>query len=205
MGLTLWLVPNETEAQKLEAIMAIRPQAGTLINTSEASYPRFDPHVTLAALPRDPEPTLEGIQLALPVLSAPLNVVFDSIEIGDHYFRSVYAAVRPSPDLLALHGHIHQHLNISSPRTPKFPHLSLCYITDDHAATGERTRYYDALSTRTRTVDDRVRIDCSRDKPAEEAQDWLAGLQMVEIWVVRCDGPVETWVIEKKIPLQIES
>ncbi|KAJ7074160.1 RNA ligase/cyclic nucleotide phosphodiesterase [Mycena amicta] len=170
--------------------MGVRPEAAT----TDKSYPHFIPHITLAALPNDPEPTLEQIQAAIPALPRSLDVSFDRVEVGDHYFRSVYLVVQPTPDLIALHQHVHKALGITNPRTPKFPHLSLCYISDNDAAAGERTRYYDAISERIRHVGDGISLNT-------EGEDWLSLLSSLAICIARCDGPVDTWTVEKRIPI----
>ncbi|KAF7322463.1 Cyclic phosphodiesterase [Mycena chlorophos] len=182
--------------------MAVRPEPPNVVGSS-TSYPAFYPHITLASLPSDPEPTLQQIHAAIPPLSQPLDVSFHQVEVGDHYFRSVYIAIQPTADLLALHQHVHHELGIANPRTPKFPHLSLAYITDEDAAAGERARYYDALAKNSKIVStgDGVSLNCGLNGQDE----WLQVLKSLEIWVTRCEGPVETWTVESKIPLKVRT
>ncbi|KAF7311446.1 Cyclic phosphodiesterase [Mycena kentingensis (nom. inval.)] len=199
MGLSLWLVPGETDAQNIQKIMDIRPNPAS--STNQASYPRFHPHITLSTLPTDPEPTAEQIEAAIPAFSRPLSVTIDHVEgNGDHYFRSVYLAIQPSADLVSLHERLHLALSIAHPRTPKFPHMSLVYITDEDAAKGERTKYFDAIASRIRATGGAVSLNCG----TQEEENRVSDLTLRQVWVARCEGPVETWVVEKKIPLRVD-
>lgn len=164
--------------------MDIRPKSSQ--SRSPASYPRFEPHITLASgLPASLSPA--AILAAVPPRprGAALPVRFESLEAGDTYFRSVFLAVHPAPALLALRDHIHGALRARPgvhPASPRFPHMSLCYIDDAEA--GERRAAVDALVGSGRAV---VRAG------EGVAVDGLSGYDGAEIWVVRCEGPVEQW------------
>ncbi|KAJ7438496.1 2',3'-cyclic-nucleotide 3'-phosphodiesterase [Mycena latifolia] len=199
MGLTLWLVPSPSDSARLKKIMDARP-ASQLQSISDASYPSFQPHITLAALP-DPAPSPAAILAAIPDALPALSITFDAVEVGDHFFRSVYLAIRPTPALLDLHDHVHAVLGIP-PKTPKYPHISLCYITDEDAAAGERARYFQALESAGRIrADDGGSVSLNCGEPGGE-EDWISGFDSPEIWVARCEGPVETWTVEEKIALR---
>ncbi|KAF9030681.1 hypothetical protein BDZ89DRAFT_1064462, partial [Hymenopellis radicata] len=114
-----------------------------------ASYPSFEPHITLLSLPADSTISLPELRASIP------------LNIGDHFFRSVYIAVKQLP----------------KPRTPLFPHISLCYITDEDAALGERTSFYNALK------------DAGRMKPTQDNADWVSTFQASEVWIAECNGP----------------
>ncbi|KAJ6597227.1 2',3'-cyclic-nucleotide 3'-phosphodiesterase [Mycena vulgaris] len=167
-------------------------------STSEASYPKFQPHITLAALP-DAAPSLAEILASIPAAQRALPIEFDAVEVGDHFFRSVYLAVHTTPALLDLHHHVHDALRIL-PKTPKFPHISLCYINDADAAAGERTRYFQALESAGKIRADGGSVSLNCGEPGVD--DWLSSFDSPEIWIARCDGPVETWTVEKKIALR---
>ncbi|KAJ7172185.1 hypothetical protein C8R46DRAFT_1085049 [Mycena filopes] len=122
--------------------MQIRP-ASSPSPLAETSYPAFTPHITLASLPH-PEPSLATILSAIPDTQHALPITFDAVAVGDHFFRSVFLAVRPTAALRDLHQHVHAKLGIPE-KTPKYPHISLCYINDEDAAAGERMRYFEAL------------------------------------------------------------
>jgi 2',3'-cyclic-nucleotide 3'-phosphodiesterase len=196
----LWIVPNSIDAQRLENIM----NAGHLSSRTNSSlsqgglesyesYPRFHPHITLASLPLSVENNLTDIEASIASsLKAPLTVKFSSVEFGSHYYRSVYIAIEPTSEIMNLHEHIHKALQ-AVPRTPSFPHLSLCYINDKDAAIGKREAFYRNLKD-----GGKMRagggLDCGL---AEE--DWMDCFEANEIWVVQCEGPVNEWAILRKL------
>ncbi|KAF7363729.1 Cyclic phosphodiesterase [Mycena sanguinolenta] len=190
-GLTLWLVPSPSDSERLKKIMTPRTKSDLI---SDASYPQFEPHITLASIP---DSSLDAIVSSIPTTQPALPIAFDAIEVGDHYFRSVYIAVHLSEALVELHRHVHEKLGITSPRTPKFPHVSLCYIADEDATAGERDRYFQQLQGSIRRNGTTVSLNCG--EPGEA--DWVSSFEAREIWVTRCKGPVETWIVVKKIPL----
>ncbi|KAJ6502219.1 2',3'-cyclic-nucleotide 3'-phosphodiesterase [Mycena sanguinolenta] len=190
-SLTLWLVPSASDSERLKKIMIPRTKPDSISN---ASYPQFEPHITLASIPNS---SLDAILSSIPASQPTLPIAFDAIEVRDHYFRSVYIPVHLSEALVELHRHVHDKLGITSPRTPKFPHISLCYISDEDAAAGERDRYFQQLQGSIHRDGTGVSLNCG--EPGEE--DWVSGFDAREIWVMRCKGPVETWTILQKIPL----
>ncbi|THU80124.1 LigT-like protein [Dendrothele bispora CBS 962.96] len=197
MGVTFWIVPSEQDRHKLRRIMDLRPSDSQ--KQSDNSYPRFNPHITLASLPSSSDISLEKLRNAVPQSQPALNITFQSVDVGEHFFRSVYIAILPSPELAALHKKVHEALDIE-PRTPSFPHISLCYISDEDAANGERLRYKQMLidSGRLRAnPDGTVSLNCGND----EREDWLSGFVAPEIWITTCDGPVEGWTVDDIIVL----
>ncbi|KAJ7905854.1 hypothetical protein B0H14DRAFT_2661898 [Mycena olivaceomarginata] len=172
MGLTLWLVPSAADSERLKKIMA--PPESYL--TSQTSYPKFEPHITLTSIP-EPSPSLDAIVSSIPDAQPALPVAFDTVQ---------------------LHRHVHEKLGIA-PKTPKYPHISLCYINDDDAASGERDKYFQALEKSGKIRKDGSNVSLNCGKPGEE--DWLSGFDSPEIWLARCEGPVETWTIVKKMVL----
>ncbi|KAJ6525756.1 2',3'-cyclic-nucleotide 3'-phosphodiesterase, partial [Mycena capillaripes] len=165
--------------------------------SSETSYPKFHPHITLASIP-DPAPSVATIVSSIPAAQSSLDIKFDAVEVGDHYFRSVYLKVQSTRALFDLHTHVHERLGILA-KTPKYPHLSLCYINDDDAAAGERTKYFQALEKGAKIDQNVTGVNLNCGGPGEE--DWLSEFYAPEIWIVRCEGPVETWTVEQKITL----
>ncbi|KAF8211868.1 RNA ligase/cyclic nucleotide phosphodiesterase [Mycena galopus ATCC 62051] len=180
MGLTLWLVPSATDSERLQKIMN-RP---TSRSTSETSYPTFEPHITLASIPGSIT-SLDTILASIPDTQPSLPISFDAIEVGDHYFRSVYVTAHLSPALVELHRYVHEKLGIS-PRTPKYPHISLVYINDDDAAAGERDKYFQELKTSGKIRQDGPSVSLNCGETGEE--DWLSGFSSPEIWLTRCEG-----------------
>lgn len=165
----------------------------------KASYPKFHPHITLASLPLSVENKLIDIEASiLTSKKAPLTVKLSSVEIGSHYFRSVYVVIEPTSEITDMHGRIHEALH-AVPHTPSFPHLSLCYIDDKDAAVGERAAFYKTLKDGRKIKaggEGGVALDCG---VAEE--DWMDCFEADEIWVVRCEGPVNEWAILQKFDI----
>ncbi|KAJ3760486.1 2',3'-cyclic-nucleotide 3'-phosphodiesterase [Lentinula raphanica] len=181
--------------------MSIKPTSAT----GSASFPKFHPHITLAALPPSSTLTLEQLQeITRSSLSNDLQIRFKSVNTGDHFFRSVYIAIEPTPALLSLHARVHSTLNVE-PRTPSFPHLSLCYITDEDNAAGEhRLRWKNKLEAlgilRSTATGDGIELNCSVDGASEL---WMSSFTAYEIWFVECVGPVETWKVLDKVRIPI--
>ncbi|KAF5380880.1 hypothetical protein D9615_004121 [Tricholomella constricta] len=196
MGISLWLVPSAKDARRLSTIMRARQDE---YPNFPFSYPTFDPHITLASCPSSSAPSLSMIRAAIPKFEHGLFVKFKSVEIGTHFFRSVYTTIAPLPALSALHEEVHAKLGIEA-RTPLFPHMSLCYIDDRDALLGERDKFLQELKDggKIKEADDGsgVSLNCG-----DLAGDWMDGFQATEIWVANCDGPVEGWKIVDKVPL----
>jgi 2',3'-cyclic-nucleotide 3'-phosphodiesterase len=209
-GLGIWLVPPPAATAALRQLMRVRPhfpsesalpnKPGSGTFHGSGSYPSFDPHITLA----DAIPSTVPLQTILSAITSaltdpsPLDAKFSRLERGDHYFRSVYLVVHPSPSLVAVHKHIHDALGCA-PATPKFPHLSLAYITDaDDADRGHRAALRDALLDVGLVIESESAVKVK----AAEGDEYFDGFQGGEIWVIDCSGPVETWkdkVLEKVV------
>ncbi|KAI5900473.1 LigT-like protein [Schizophyllum commune H4-8] len=193
MGVTIWIVPPKPIREALEKrIMTIRPPSKRPLNPS--TYPHFTPHITLAALGPNTSIPLERLRTAIPKDTPPTRATFASIEVGDHFFRSVYTAIKSTAELLELHKRVHDALDLP-PRTPKYPHVSLAYIVDEDAE--EREAYLQALKDEgvIREEGDRVGIQCGEDGG------WVDGFDVKEIWIAKCDGPVESWEILDRLTL----
>ncbi|KAG6334767.1 hypothetical protein ID866_4319 [Astraeus odoratus] len=191
MGVSFWLVPPPDQATLLRSIMPRRPEQGSL---AANSYPEFHPHITLATVG-------SGIDLPEDILEKltenhrPICVKFNSLTVSDHYFRSVLVTVQPTADLLALQDEIKKVLVLQqlSPTAPMFPHMSLSYIADEDAKSGERDRAAQLLRGTTVVLDSNqqtISLRCG--------EVCLSGFDGTEIWIVDCDGPVETWTVRGK-------
>lgn len=179
--------------------MTIRPDNTS--TTSSASYPKFHPHITLASLPLDFKDKLDTIEASIPKVIGPLQCSFTSVDIGSHYFRSVYVTIKLTPELDSLHEHVHQALAVQ-PRTPVFPHMSLCYIDDAEAA--ERLRFYEELKKAGKISyndeivgNEMISLNCG----AFGERELLNHFEAREIWAVQCEGPVESWEVLRKFSL----
>lgn len=152
---------------------------------SGESFPNFEPHLTLASLPLDIP--VSAIRAGVPQGQKQINISFRSLEIGIHYFRSVYIAAELSPELSTLHQHVHAALQID-PKTPAYPHISLCYVTDEDAEKGLRRQFAESLGVKEES--DGIALGVGG-----ESEDWITGLRADEIWITRCEGPVDTWEV----------
>ena len=190
----MWIVPNAADAQRLENIMNMGQLSSRMNSTlGQDSYPKFYPHITLASLPLSLKSNLTDIEASIATsLKAPLTVKFSSVEIGSHYFRSVYIAIEPESEIMNLHEIIHKALQAVI-RTPSFPHLSLCYIDDKDAAIGEREAFYKILKDG-RKIRAGGGLDCGLGE-----EDWMDCFEANEIWVVQCEGSVNEWAILRKL------
>ncbi|KAF9566361.1 LigT-like protein [Agrocybe pediades] len=199
MGLSLWIVPNENDAQKIESIMTIRQREPGL---AEGTYPKFYPHITLASLPlsMENENNLDKIDASIRNFEQPVQCSFASVDIGSHYFRSVYVSIKLDQGIKDLHRHVHESLGVE-PRTPSFPHMSLCYIADEDAGKGEKERFYEELKSSGRLVDGESG-SAGLNYGVGGKNGWVDSFRGHEVWTVRCEGPVEGWVVLKKTPLK---
>jgi len=161
---------------------------------SPTSYPYFEPHITLASVSSSSAPLLPDLCAVIRATGL-LSVEFESIEIGSHFFRSVYVAIKTTPALTALHEHLHTKLGLE-PHTPAFPHLSLCYIDDEDGQKGEREMFSKDLEStgKVERGHHRVRLHCGESG-------WMDGFSASEVWVVNCEGPVEGWTILDRVSL----
>ena len=160
---------------------------------SASSYPTFLPHITLASV-------RSGSELAEELLTKytknrrTVRANFRSLEVSDHYHRSVLIAVEPATELLALHEEITGTLSDLFPSAPMFPHMSLSYIADEDANKGERVRTAQAMKDTGVVIEDEGHQTLSL-KCGEAC---LSGFDGTEIWLVDCEGPVEQWVVRDK-------
>lgn len=171
---------------------------------SATSYPKFAPHITIASFPSSNNIPLSTIHTAVPALQGPILVEFESIVIGDHFFRSVYLAVKPTAALFALREHVHATLGLESRSAVAFPHIALCYIDEEDARNGEREKFLRELegAGRIKKEDGRVGVN---DGGGGGEGDGLWGFEAAEVWIADCDGPVSGWSVLAKIPLAKEA
>jgi len=193
MGTSLWLVPSKDDSEKLKAIMeSYHPTS----NISSSSFPKFQPHVTLTTVPSSPE-AQSALRSAVPRSQPSVPVHFKSVQVGYRYFTSVFISVHNIPALDELHSNIHRALQME-PKTPMFPHLSLCYVDDVDAE--ERTNYYEHLRN-SGILDENETEGGARLKYGDADSDWIDCYEGCEIWVAQCEGPVEDWKILERIRL----
>lgn len=187
--------------------MQHRPTAPT---RSPSSFATFHPHVTLATAS-----DAAALRAALPPNLPAIPVPFKSVEVGEKYFMSVYVAVH-SPDgspLETLRSHLRTALGDGV--VPPVPHISLYYIDDADKDT--RVSTLQDLCAHSRVIgvpiEERsvtadfagtVGLGCyASDEPPKERESpsILRQIESKEIWLVRCEGPVEGWEVLQKFPL----
>lgn len=219
----IWLVPSLEDRERLKTIMKPPPPSPPAANKlAKSSYPKIEPHVTLASVPasvsdeiRDILERLIATTRSVDGLVRGMRIKFASVEVGAHYFRSVYVAVEPTREIVGLHEVLHGLLRVE-PRTPSFPHFSLCYVADEDGE-GERRRFERGLRESGRVVD-YVRVEESEGEGEVERRRvklqvasggegdgegvvWVDGWTVAEIWLVECVGPVEEWRVLDTFPL----
>jgi hypothetical protein len=171
---------------------------------------------------------LLALREAIPLGQRAVHVRFARVLAGDHYFRSIYVAIAPSPELaqlrtaLALPGPAQGRGKNSKPvvavpgpdSPPAFPHLSLYYVADEEAHT--RARFLQELEredvVRHSADGLTVALRCAGGVGTGEGgggggggggegDGVLEGCICTQIWIVDCEGPVEGWKVLDKILL----
>ncbi|KAH9900876.1 hypothetical protein C8Q73DRAFT_637494 [Cubamyces lactineus] len=205
-GISLWLVPRPSQADKIAPIMRLKP---TTPLKSPSSFPAFHPHVTLASSPDG-----AAVRAAIPPNQGPIPVRFASLDVGEgKYFMSVFITVHTAgaqgAPLEAVRMHLRARLGDKG-AIPPVAHMSLYYI--DEADREERARMVERLRSELRVLESRgpdgesvIKLACvdegSEEGEGEKEPVILDGFDGEEIWVVRCDGPVSAWEVMEKIPL----
>ncbi len=208
-AISLWLVPSAPESALLQQFMNRHPKPG-----AEHSFPHFHPHVTLATLcppvasessSEQRDSTVLTLREAVPLGQRVVPVRFARVVAGDHYYRSVFVALAPSPELVHLRAAL---AAAGTPHPPAFPHLSLYYIADEEAHTRERLLQELERENVVRHAADgqEVVLDCggAGADTADSGMGYggaLAGFTGTQIWIVDCEGPVEGWKVLDKILL----
>ncbi|PIL29764.1 hypothetical protein GSI_07969 [Ganoderma sinense ZZ0214-1] len=192
MGISLWLVPNEEDAERIKLVMQYKPTSPT---KSPSSFPTFHPHVTLATT-SDPAILRAALPPNLPVIP----VQFKSAEVGEKYFMSVYVAVH-SPNgspLENLRSHLRAVLGDAAV-VPSVPHISLYYIDDADKDTRMSTlqdlhAHFRVIGkpggerSVTADLDGMVGLGCyagSEPSKAADSSYILRQIESKEIWLVR--------------------
>jgi 2'-5' RNA ligase len=115
---SLWLVPDGAVDDALQAVVERLAQ--------EHDGPSFPPHVTLLGGIVAEEPDVVERSRRLAAQTAPFTIHLDDIGVGETYFQSLFATVRPTPELLSVRRAAEQAFPESLP-AQYHPHLSLLY------------------------------------------------------------------------------
>lgn len=182
-GLSLWLIPSQP----------CKSQIQTIINdvADAERSPKFEPHMTVVSVEcPNAVPPLDACLSPILRNFERLRLGFKELFIGTDYFVSVAIALSPSGPLLEFRREIVEavtrELGVPVPEKPFFPHISLHY--GDIAA------------------EDRERIASHIRTKGVESGNW-AGLKIGgvvsnlpdELWVVKTEGPVESWEVLEMI------
>lgn len=231
-AISAWLVPWEPESAILQQLMARHPEpvaphsfphfhphvtlatvhvdppppppppndsetaASASSSTGTASHDAHD--AERAAL-------LLALREAVPFGQRSIRVRFARVLAGDHYHRSIYAAIAPSDELAQLRGAlagVRGQGRGGAP--PAFPHLSLYYVGEEEAHV--RARYLQELEREgvVRHSGDGLSaaLWCAgEDGVGRGGGAVLEGFTGTQIWIVDCEGPVEGWRVLDKILL----
>ncbi|KAG2126545.1 hypothetical protein DEU56DRAFT_718645, partial [Suillus clintonianus] len=158
------------------------------------SYPRFDPHITLATFSCPYRPAL--FQL-VPMSTKKIPVQFESMEVGNNFLSSLSIVVAKSKELMALHDRVVEHLEKTNKivaTNRSFPHMSLFYL--DESFKGERLQLSKQLreTGRVHEGDKTLTLNCTIDGAGREFGA-MKGFEGAEIWLVDCTDAVEDWKI----------
>ncbi|EJD05700.1 LigT-like protein [Fomitiporia mediterranea MF3/22] len=198
LGIALWIVPPEPAATQLKQLMRIPSSLDPL---PSCTLPSFEPHITLSSFPSSvPLELLRSVLGEIKQTNArPLRVEFTGFGTGDTFFRSVVIDVLVTPELQDVHDRVQRavRMNGYEVSSPRFPHISLFYIPDEFGA--ERKRIRDALW-------ETCGIQCGLDYPGrmiafKVSEGVFSGFDTFEVWIVRCEGPVEGWEVLEKVEL----
>ncbi|KAG1727071.1 cyclic phosphodiesterase-like protein-domain-containing protein [Suillus paluster] len=201
MRCSLWLVPSEREHDALSCLMNFRPRHHRSKTHSSRSYPRFDPHVTLATFESSYKPKI-SLFLSPTTISVP--VYFESMKVGNNYLSSLSIVVAKSRELMQLRDLVVEHLenNNMKDTSRSFPHMSLFYLDEkskgDRQELGKQLERSERVRERTGRRVIEAALDCTLDG-AEPEFDAMYGFEGSSIWLVDCTGGVEDWkVLEKQ-------
>lgn len=114
---SLWLAPDGADEDTLQAIIdRLAAQHGG---------PSFPPHLTLLSGIVTTETDVVERARRLAAQSAPVTLHLDGIGVDETYFQSLFAAVRPTPELVGLR--VAAREIFPEAPDPYRPHISLLY------------------------------------------------------------------------------
>ena len=193
-------MPAAAQMDVIKSGFPRRPPVDHLLSPS--SYPAILPHITLATIPFSDAGIPNVLLDSVPENQEPIRANFQSLAVGDHYFRSVFIDVQPTQELVGFQNQILTNLRRRGlePSAPRFPHMSLCYIADEDK--GDRDRTAQVL----REAGDISRTADTQSISLQCGDVSLPGFDGAEIWLACCEGPVETWEVdERKVKLTPKS
>ncbi|KAG8835366.1 hypothetical protein FRC17_003849 [Serendipita sp. 399] len=184
MGLSLWLIPSQP----------LKSQIQTIINevADAEKAPKFEPHMTVVTIPCPSAiPPLQSSLMPVLTRFENLRLTFKSLFVGTSYFVSVALLLQPTAALVEFQKDIvnalSQELGIDSPDRPFLPHISLYY---GDISPEDRERIASAIRARG-VLDNETDAGLSIGGVNSNLPD--------ELWVVKTEGPVESWEVIEMI------
>lgn len=160
------------------------------------SYPRFDPHITLATFWCPHRPYIFQF---LPTGAKTTPVEFESMKVGDDFLDSLSIVAKKSSELMQLRDRVMDHMkeNFMRASSPSFPHIPLFYL--DESYKGERSLLAKQLRETGRVHEKtggeaNFTLNCSVDGAGPHF-DAMKGFEGTEIWLVDITEGVEDWVV----------
>ncbi|KAG1884187.1 hypothetical protein F4604DRAFT_1511737, partial [Suillus subluteus] len=171
-----------------------RPPHGR--SSHSRSYPRFDPHITLATFWCPHRPSIFQF---VPTGAKTTPVQFESMKVGDDFLNSLTIVAAKSSELMGLRDSVMDHMkeNFMRASSPSFPHMSLFYL--DESFKGERSLLRKQLLETGRVHEKtggeaNFTLNCTVDG-AGPYFDAMKGFEGMEIWLVDITEGVEDWVV----------
>jgi len=174
--------------------------------SSEHTSPLFQPHITLHSLPSSTSISPDAILPPKSELPSSIPIKFNKVCTGKTFFQSVLIELQltEGDELDRLHRQVVDRnraaFEISSggsgdktilnPSLPYYPHISLFYGNPSMEVKEEIVKSLIARYVATLT---------GSDPPVAVAG--VTSFEVVSIWIVRTDGPVEIWEVLKKVAL----
>ncbi|GAA5889200.1 hypothetical protein JCM6882_000673 [Rhodosporidiobolus microsporus] len=213
LGIALWLCPaSESSSTALT----------TLISELSTKYltPSFPPHVTLLSSIPSTTPldevlsrlttALSAFRASHPSPSSSVSLPLAAPGTRGTYFQYVFAAVSPTPALLALRKAASDAFfpDLKGKGDDYFPHLSLVYGRDSADGMRSAARIILELVTGGEVQCLPVEGEAAQGEGKEEGEGgekWayrgVEEVGVVEVKVVKCDGLPEEWKVLGSVPL----
>ncbi|KAG8858507.1 hypothetical protein FRB96_005178 [Tulasnella sp. 330] len=197
MGIAIWLVPPEGAFKPLEALISEI--------AAKQSSPVFQPHITLLSLPSGSRISSDSILPRKADLPETVPITFNKVCAGRSYFQSVLVELKLTAGstleelynaVLGLDEGLLAGANTQSEEgsrylRPYYPHLSLFY--------GDVP-----MEAREAIIKDLIeegQVESVDGYPPLTIVGVEGGFLVVELWIVKCDGPTKDWQVLEKIKL----
>ncbi|KAH7100448.1 hypothetical protein BKA62DRAFT_706330 [Auriculariales sp. MPI-PUGE-AT-0066] len=198
LGFALWLVPEEDKMAELRALMAFRPphnRVSDMPGVTTRSYPRFEPHVTLANFAL--LPSNFKLESVVPD-GGDLSANFIELEKGETYLGAMKLVMSSPAGLLDFRAEIVERLRLMGLQinSHRFPHISLFYVEE----ADERSQLFDELQTSGHITGPSGCLTIKGNLDSDGAG--INQFTGAEVWLVNCSPwDVEKWRVLQKVSL----